>query len=411
MRQPELSAGTCAIKLHERAQPPGRLSESTAARPSADTCIPIDAASLWVTSIVTHVKGALMSGPSRPAAARGRFDVVAAQSALAVAVRAPSIHNTQPWRWRLDEHGLTLLADRTRQLRVADPDGHSLLVSCGAAMHLTEAALRAEGWVVQTTVLPQPDDADVLARFQPRERQAPDPSAMALADAALRRRSDRRPFAHQPLSPASIDALRAAVGDTKAWVDFPHNDDQRADLAVAVSWADRVVRNDDAYQAEMQAWLREPDIYLVEGVPMDAVPHVPADQPRKSDVPQRDFEVGMTGAQLIARDVDERPLIAVVFTESDTARDHLEAGRAMMQLMLKAELTGLASCPMSQAVDFTAFRTRMQGLMGWVGYPQIMVRLGYPGGPAGELARTPRRPPQAVLDVATRSASTGWRVK
>jgi hypothetical protein len=76
----------------------------------------------------------------------GRLDRATVEAALPVAVRAPSIHITQPWAWRLGRDGLALLGDRTRQLEVADPDGHSLQVSCGAALYLTELALRAGGW-------------------------------------------------------------------------------------------------------------------------------------------------------------------------------------------------------------------------------------------------------------------------
>jgi len=90
-----------------------------------------------------------------------------AEAVLAVAVRAPSIHNTQPWAWRLDNGELTLLADRSRQLEVADPDGHSLLISCGAALHLTDVALRADGWQIETTLMPDPSDRDALALFHP----------------------------------------------------------------------------------------------------------------------------------------------------------------------------------------------------------------------------------------------------
>jgi hypothetical protein len=71
----------------------------------------------------------------------------------------------------------------------------------------------------------------------------------------------------------------------------------------------------------------------------------------------------------------------------------------MMRLMVAAELRDLATCPLSQAVDFAAFRTRVQRVMGWVGHPQIMLRVGYPGGPAGELVHTPRREPNAVLTL------------
>lgn len=331
----------------------------------------------------------------------GGFDRTSVADALSVAVRAPSIHNTQPWVWRLQAGELTLRADRSRQLAVADPDGHSLLLSCGAAMHLTELALRAAGWQVETAVLPDPADPDVLARFRATGRGT---SGGPLGDevaAAMRRRSDRRPFAAQELSADVVEAVQAAAAGPGARVDFPKREDERIDLAVAVSWADRVQRDDEAYKAEMNRWLRDPDVHaLVDGVPADAIPHVPADSPRHTDVPLRDFEMGITGQQLIERDVDERPLIAVVLTDFDRPGDHLEAGRAMMRLMIAAELNGVSSCPLSQAVDFAEFRSRVQRVMGWVGYPQMMLRLGYPAASTADLVRTPRRPVADVLEVA-----------
>jgi nitroreductase len=139
---------------------------------------------------------------------------------------------------------------------------------------------------------------------------------------------------------------------------------------------------------------------MSDGVPVEVIPHVPVDSPRHVDIPLRDFEIGVTGRQLIERDVDERPLIAVVLTESDSAAEHLRSGQAMMRLMIEAELKGLGTCPLSQAVDFAAFRTRVQGVMGWVGYPQMMLRIGYASAAAADLPRTPRREPGAVLQVA-----------
>ena len=329
-----------------------------------------------------------------------RLDRAEALSALRVAVRAPSIHNTQPWRWRLDSDGLLLLAERERQLAVADPDGHSLLISCGAALHLTESAVRAAGWEVETSYLPVDAGPDVLARIRPVGRVAADDQSRAQVEAALRRRSDRRPFADAQVSEQDRERLRAAGSDDAAFVDFPDTAERHVELAVAVSWADRIERNDEAYRAEMNRWLRDPDVHtLVDGVPVDVIPHVSGDVPRHTDVPLRDFEVGVTGRQLIERDVDERPLIVVIFTRSDGAYDHLRAGVAMMRLMVQADLLGLATCPLSQAVDLAAFRARLQERMGWVGYPQMMLRVGHPSAPITDLPLTPRRPPASVLDV------------
>ena len=56
------------------------------------------------------------------------------RNAAARATLAPSIHNTQPWRFRLGRHSLEMLADPDRQLRVIDPGGRQLMISCGCAL-------------------------------------------------------------------------------------------------------------------------------------------------------------------------------------------------------------------------------------------------------------------------------------
>jgi len=52
---------------------------------------------------------------------------------IATAARAPSVHNTQPWRFRVGEFAIELYADMGRKLRT-DPLGREMLISCGAAL-------------------------------------------------------------------------------------------------------------------------------------------------------------------------------------------------------------------------------------------------------------------------------------
>jgi hypothetical protein len=251
-------------------------------------------------------------------------------------------------------------------------------------------------------LFPDPNDRDILARFRAVGREEPAEALQAQVEAALHRRSDRRPFSSEDVSDEEMEKLRDATRADGVYVDFPTQPDQRIDLAVAVSWADREERRDQAYIEEMNQWLRDPDVQATsDGIPLDTVPHVSDDHPRHTDVPVRDFEVGVSGRQLIERDIDERPLIGVVFTDSDMPVDQLRSGGGMMRLMIEAELLGLASCPLSQAVDLTAFRGRLQGLMGWTGYPQMMLRIGHPAETAQTTPRTPRRATSDVLQVLT----------
>src|SRR6059036_2079646 len=122
--------------------------------------------------------------------------------AVEQACLAPSIHNTQPWRFRWDGRHFELSADTARGLSGSDPDGRELVISCGAALFNLRVALRKLGCAAQVTLLPEPDQPRVLARVDVAE-SAPASVEERLAYAALTRRHTRRTgFEDRPLAPA-----------------------------------------------------------------------------------------------------------------------------------------------------------------------------------------------------------------
>ena len=52
-------------------------------------------------------------------------------TALSLATRAPSVHNTQPWRFRVEQPAFELYSDPRRWIRL-DPKSREMLISCGA---------------------------------------------------------------------------------------------------------------------------------------------------------------------------------------------------------------------------------------------------------------------------------------
>src|SRR6476620_3890280 len=53
--------------------------------------------------------------------------------AVGRALRAPSVHNSQPWQWRISDGVVELHADPDRHLVGTDPDRRDLVISCEAA--------------------------------------------------------------------------------------------------------------------------------------------------------------------------------------------------------------------------------------------------------------------------------------
>jgi hypothetical protein len=146
---------------------------------------------------------------TKPGAARrwGGSIRVLTKAAVAAA-RAPSIFNSQPWRWRIADDTAELRADRGRQLRVVDPDGRLLTISCGAALHHARTALDGDGYAADVVRLPDEDDPDLLARIRIVGTAVPAPAAVRLQLAMALRHTDRRPFADLDVPPAVLDRLR-----------------------------------------------------------------------------------------------------------------------------------------------------------------------------------------------------------
>src|SRR5215475_12359380 len=102
-------------------------------------------------------------------------------TAISSAVRAPSVHNTQPWLFRTIADGIEVFPDWRRQLSVADPTGRAVRVSCGAAILNLRLALQHMGFVPVVELSPEGDGP--IARVLVIGQGAPTPAEVALFDA------------------------------------------------------------------------------------------------------------------------------------------------------------------------------------------------------------------------------------
>jgi hypothetical protein len=180
-------------------------------------------------------------------------DTHTVHGAIALANRAPSVHNTQPWHWLLGDESIHLMADRTRQLPATDPDGRDLLLSCGAALHHLRVALGALGWRAIVHRLPNPGDPDHLAavEFAPK---TPSTEDITLAGAISRRRTDRRRFSSWPVPDGHLDLMVRRAAKAGALLVPVTGPLTRRQLTRAINQAAGIQQDDPAYAAEIAAW-------------------------------------------------------------------------------------------------------------------------------------------------------------
>lgn len=316
-------------------------------------------------------------------------------AALAAAARAagfaPSIHNTQPWRWRVAGRGLELWAVRERQLPVTDPLGRLLTVSAGAALHHARVALAAQGWQVSVDRLPDAETPDLLARITVRGRTEVTPESVRLLQTVRVRRTDRRPVADVPVDRAIVDDLRRVVDDEGAHLHVLPPD-QVIELAAAASRAQHVEGMDEAWAEELAYWAGGPRRGGL-GVPDQVIP----EQPPQTTVPGRDF--GRTGTLPVGAGHDRHAVYALLYGDEDTALDWLRAGEALSAVWLEAIERGLTLLPLSAAVEVAQTRQTLCRLLSYVGQPVLVLRLGVADPDHAGPERTPRLPAAQTVEV------------
>jgi nitroreductase len=319
-------------------------------------------------------------------------------AAVRSALRAPSVHNTQPWRWRIGADSVQLHADPARHLAATDPDRRDLLLSCGAALHHLRVALAAAGTAADVARTPDPEDRDHLATVRPRPGP-PDPELAGLAPAITARRTDRRRLSRHPVPAELVERLVARAAAEGALLVPVVDPARRHRLLDELAAAAALQRRVPGYASELQRWTHRLAAAR-DGVPAANVAPPPVGA--AAAPPQRLF--GPTGLPVApARtgrhpDTDDGAVFLALATAADTAADRVRAGEAASAVLLAATAAGLASTPFSQGVEVGESRLRLRrDVLRVPEAPQLVLRVGWPAAGAGPVPTTPRRPLEAVL--------------
>lgn len=334
------------------------------------------------------------SPAGRPAEARQATSDEVAAHVVAAAVWAPSVHNSQPW-W-FDAHGrdISLHADTSRRLTVADPRGREMTISCGAALFTARLALRSLGYIPDTAVLPDPACPSLIARVSWRRRAEPTEYEQRLFRWVPQRRTHRGGFGPLPVAPELLAVLQGGAERDGARLRIVADEGGRAALAAVVETAERAMRRDSAYVQELASWVSPPGSSRADGVPVTAYPA----RPDRTDpyFPGRDFAHGhgwgLPGFSfgLASRSAG---VVCLLTTAGDSAADWVSAGQALQRLLLTAASCGVAAALHTQPLELTWLREYIRAHWSGGAQPQLLLRLGA----VPQAVASVRRSPASVL--------------
>ncbi|OBI40359.1 NAD(P)H nitroreductase [Mycobacterium kyorinense] len=314
------------------------------------------------------------------------------KTAVLLACRAPSVHNSQPWSWDFKGQVLQLFLDQHRRVPSADRSGREAIISCGAVLDHLRVAMMAAGWHAIVDLFPNPNDLDHLASIEFTPLDFVTDTARQRADVILQRRTDRLPLGRPTYWLSFEPVLCSCVDEGIAMVDVLA-DDARPQLARASQLTEALRRDDASYHAELQWWTSR--FALSEGVPPDALA---SDSERRRVDVARDFP-GRGAAERRTDVAVDWSKIVVLSTAEDSRRDALGCGEALSTVLLECTMAGMATCTLTHLIEIDQSRDIVRGLIGGRGEPQVLIRAGI-APPMEDLpAATPRRPLGEVLTI------------
>jgi hypothetical protein len=300
----------------------------------------------------------------------------ALHDAIGRALLAPSVHNTQPWRFVLYPDRMEILADRSRQLAVLDPTGRQLHLSVGCALLNARVSLAAQGRTVNVRRLPDGDRPDLVARIELDGEGHGDPvdSALAALDPVVGlRQTNRRRFADDRV-PDDLVAILVSVAKAEGAQLLPvvSPDDRRA-LARLSQKADAEQITNPAYRAEIRAWTTD-DPARRDGVRAAVVPHV--DGTAGDEVPIRDFDTQGSGWLPAETRSSASQCLLLLGTYSDNPEAWIRAGEALERVWLEITRAGYVASLFTQVIEVGALRVQLRDELRLGMHPHVVLRVG-----------------------------------
>jgi hypothetical protein len=314
------------------------------------------------------------------------------KSAVQLACRAPSLHNSQPWHWVVEDSTVQLYLDKDRVLYSTDHSGREALIGCGAALDHLRVAMAAAGWMANVDRFPNPNNVRHLASIDFSAMDFVTDAHRRRADAVLQRRTDRLPFGEPPDWDLVEPRLRGAVTSDAVRLDVIA-DELRRELSEASQLTESLRLYDSSYHAELSWWTGP--FETSEGIPHSSL--VSASESDRVDI-GRSFPVTRNTERRLGLGHDHSKVL--VLSTYDNERDSvLRCGETLSALLLDAAMAGLATCTLTHITELRASRDIVASLIEQAATPQVLIRVGQSPQTDDVPPATPRRPIDEVLEV------------
>jgi nitroreductase len=301
---------------------------------------------------------------------------------LRYAILAPSMRNTQPWRFEVDGNAVQLFAAPSSPQPIADPESRELYLSLGCALENLLVAAEHFGFSHELRYFPDGTSSDLAARivFELGGSRTPARAHITL-NAITQRHNDNSVYHRMPVPPHVRRRLQACCVEPELRLQLIDDLLFRQKVDELTLEADRLEFSNPAFRKELSSRIREGvfgDSRIVSGL---------------SGLAVSKLDLGEAVARQDHQLVLSAPLLGMISGRTDTHLVHMKAGQVFERLWLSATTMGVRVHPMSQTMRHPTMRAALADLMPEPHWrPLHLFRVGYSRTESQRERHTPRRP-------------------
>ena len=303
---------------------------------------------------------------------------------LKYAILAPSSHNTQPWKFEINEDVVRVYANEERWLRVADADKRELYTSVGCALENLIVAAEHFGYGASVDYFPERHNRHPVAevRLLPSGRPSPfrEPE---LFDAITTRHTNHKAYEPRDISVDDRLRLQACVVEDGISLYLIDDLDTRRAVDKLVNRADAVLFADPDFRRELGYWIGQGVFgtpWLIGKLSQLAVSYLDLGD-----------WVGKSDSDLLM----SAPVLGLICSKENDRETQIKVGQAFERIYLKAASLGISLQPMSQLTEVPEIKAELAELIAVRDeFAQQPFRLGYA---EPERHHTPRRPIEEAM--------------
>lgn len=344
-------------------------------------------------------RGSDADGPHRP---------------LRAGILAANPHDTQPWLFGLAASGITVFADRSRNLGTFDPFRREMHLGIGAAVENIVRAANAYGLgpsVIpvegKLTLSPGPEavrSALVMLDASPPER---DP----LFEAIPLRHTNRGPYRDRAVTAGDLHLLADQIASDRVRVAFLADAKAKHDMGSLIVESTQRIIADPQMSQDSAHWFRTGAGEIAQhkdGVTVDTAGLSPLMVKGAKLLPDQDAATADQYWLSMTKNthVGTAAVFGIILVRDRLSMaDSIAAGRAWQRLHLAATFAGISAQPLNQPVEcvdrnamlgrndtYEKALVQFAGAPGWE--PTFVFRMGYAERPA---LPSPRRPLNDVI--------------